>query len=78
MISLALGDSRDTWEKFIQPDDLDSGLPRPFDEAWQAKLFCVPGYPSYWLIGPDGKVLAEGFQSNPIRPILDKALSDLK
>jgi thiol-disulfide isomerase/thioredoxin len=80
MISLSVRDERATWEKFIDANQMTwtQGLLGTSDEAWQAKAFCVAGYPSYWVIGPDGKVLAEGFQSEHLRPILDKALKDLK
>ncbi len=80
MVSLSVGDDEATWQKFVKANQMrwTQTLLGQRDEAWQAKLFCVPGYPHYWLIGPDGKVLADGFQSKPLRPILDKALGALK
>jgi thiol-disulfide isomerase/thioredoxin len=80
MISLSVGDDRTTWENFIEKNRmtwLQSCLGTR-DQAWQARLFGVPGYPSYWIIGPDGKVLADGYHSSLLRPIIDQALKGLK
>jgi thiol-disulfide isomerase/thioredoxin len=80
MVSLDVGDERPIWQSFV--DQHDMGWTQCFlgarDKAWQARAFAVQGYPSYWVIGPDGQVLGEGFQCPQLRPIIEKALGGMK
>ncbi len=78
MISLSAGDTPEKWRKFVQENGMTwtQGILGPDAEnVWQGKLYCVTGYPSYWLIGPDGRVIAEGFQMKEMRPYIEKALA---
>ena len=43
-------------------------------DAWQSKLFCNRGYPALWLIGRDGTVLANDWQTDEVRRVLDAVL----
>jgi len=80
MISLSVADEPQTLEKAIREKRMPwtHGILGPREKAWQAAAFDVTAYPSYWLIGPDGHVLAEGWQSAMLRPYLEKALQNMK
>lgn len=80
MVSLDVGDKRNTWETFVQKNQMvwPQGFLGEFDAAWQARAFCTSGCPSYWVLGPDGRVLAQGYRSNSLRAIIEQALADVK
>ena len=80
IISLSAGDERAALEKAVRDKQMPwtHGILGPFDDAWPAKLFAVPGYPAYWLIGADGQVLANGWQCKGMQPYIERALKVLK
>jgi thiol-disulfide isomerase/thioredoxin len=80
MISLSVGDTRAALEKAVREEAMawKQSLLGSVEEAWQAKLFSVPGYPTYWLIGPDGRVIAEGWQAAGIRPYIEVSLKGMR
>lgn len=80
MLSLGIRADRAALEKdlAISPRAWPQGYLGSADQAWPAKIYCPTGFPSFWLIGPDGKVLAEGFQARPLIPSIDKALKNIK
>lgn len=48
------------------------------DKAWATKLYSVMGYPTYWLIGADGRVLATGTTTHFLAPLVQNALEAAK
>ncbi len=46
------------------------------EQAWPAKLYQVSGYPSYWLIGTDGKVLYSDWRCNGLKAAVARALNE--
>lgn len=52
MISLSVGDERPNWQGFVRMNHMQwiQGFLGDPEDAWPAKLFCVSGYPSYWLL----------------------------
>lgn len=80
MMSLSVDDERAQVERAVREHGLTwmHGVLGKKEDAWQTKLFMVTSYPSYWLIGPDGKVLAHGWQIAGIRPFVEKALREMK
>jgi thiol-disulfide isomerase/thioredoxin len=76
MISLSIDDEPATWKDYIAKNDMKwmQGILGPRDDAWQAKLFEVTSYPTYWLIGPDGKVIGNSYLCDDLEPLLAKAM----
>ena len=68
-------------------DDYRNGLEK-FDVTWTcayqgekspiAKLFEVTGYPTYYLIGPDGKILGKGHSGSAYDKTIQKEIDKLK
>jgi thiol-disulfide isomerase/thioredoxin len=76
-ISLDLNDSDAKWRQFAGDHGMHwtQGFLGPTKDSLPAKLYGVTGCPSYFFIGPDGHVVASGWQLEFLRPILAKAMS---
>jgi hypothetical protein len=73
MISLSVNDELQKVQQFVQKNRMPwtvSVLGDP-EKAWAPMLYHVAAYPTLWLIGPDGKTLANGNYVEEIRPTLD-------
>lgn len=77
MIGMAVDQSAELPKDFVQKNGIAwvQGYVGDFQHADVAKSYGVRSYPSLWLIGPDGKVLAKAMRVEQLRPEIEKALA---
>jgi thiol-disulfide isomerase/thioredoxin len=78
MVGLSIRDDPAVLQQFVQKNHVgwmqaamgDSG------KAWCVRLYQVEGYPTFYLIGKDGKVIASGHWADDLRPLVEAALAE--
>lgn len=76
MISLSVKDEEESLKRFIAENDMrwtQVHLGDP-ERAWPLQLYQVKGYPSYWVIGRDGKVIYNDWRSDDLAEVVRKAM----
>ena len=76
MISLSLDQSADLPKKFAQSHDIKwlQGFLGDWNKDTVTKDYCVRGIPSIFLIGPDGKIIAQNLRGEAIKTTVGTAL----
>lgn len=74
MISLSLDKALDEPRAFVKKNGMDwkQGFLGPWDKATLPGEYGVQGIPALFLIGPDGKILASGFEGHALASTLKK------
>lgn len=77
MISLSVHDEKAKLEAHVQANGMNwtHGILGDPAGAWPVKLCQVQGYPSYWLIDPDGRVIFQDWRIRGLKSWVDKALA---
>jgi thiol-disulfide isomerase/thioredoxin len=80
MISLSVDDKEPVWRDYIAKNNMNwtQGILGDRDNAWQLNLMEITSYPTYWIIGADGKVVANGYRCGDLMPTLERVLKDRK
>jgi thiol-disulfide isomerase/thioredoxin len=76
MISLSVDDEPAVLEKFVRENNMPwtQAILGDRHKAWPVTFYQVSGYPTFYVVGRDGKVLAHGHWSADLEPIISKAL----
>jgi hypothetical protein len=76
MISLSLDPKISAPEKFVHDNDIQwvQGFLGEWSKDTVTKDYAVFGIPSIFLIGPDGKIIAQNLREASIKQAVDSAL----
>lgn len=78
MISLSVDDEPAKLKDFVGKEGMTwtQAMLGDRKKAWPVELYQVTGYPTFWLIGSDGKTLAHGNWADDLGAIVAKALGE--
>lgn len=73
VFSLSLDDSKEAWLDAIKKDGMvwENGcqLIKGAAKTPVAQTYCIEGIPAIWLIGPDGKIVADGVRGDKLKDL---------